>query len=356
MPLESGNSPAVVSRNISELTHHGSRSRPHAQIVAIALSNADRHPHRADGGNAEPATDQTAHSNLREIYQEVNGPRPLGDFVPWNSLTDSSSAIRGELKTKVHPGFSAGGIGHAYHPMPITGIGANLSSGHEGGGGIGTSPSTQTPFWTRSAAHEMTAQPHGIGKFAAGGSPMSSADSPWWERQDARIADTPFNGGLIGGSGAGRTDRIPLSVGNDSHIITSDVIGAMGQGNTASGARILTAALRTGPMGIPLQPGIRGHGPPAPPHVAQTADIADPLARGGTPERTPILAASGEYCIPRDDWVGRDELDGKLYMHRGVCSLGGGDCNKGHDLLDKMMKNVREDNIKWLQHAPPPKR
>lgn len=52
MPLEPGSSNAVVSRNISELTHHGSRPRPHAQIVAIALHNADKYKHRAAGGLA----------------------------------------------------------------------------------------------------------------------------------------------------------------------------------------------------------------------------------------------------------------------------------------------------------------
>ena len=40
MPLAPGNSRAAISGNISELTHHGSRPRSHAQIIAIALSNA----------------------------------------------------------------------------------------------------------------------------------------------------------------------------------------------------------------------------------------------------------------------------------------------------------------------------
>ena len=49
MPLLPGK--ANIGRNISELTHHGSRPRSHQQIVAIALANADRHP-RTDGGAA----------------------------------------------------------------------------------------------------------------------------------------------------------------------------------------------------------------------------------------------------------------------------------------------------------------
>lgn len=50
MPLLPGKSRSTISANISELTHHGSRPRSHAQIVAIALSNADKHPKAAAGG------------------------------------------------------------------------------------------------------------------------------------------------------------------------------------------------------------------------------------------------------------------------------------------------------------------
>jgi hypothetical protein len=42
VPLKSGSSRETISRNISELTHHGSRRRSHRQIVAIALANARR--------------------------------------------------------------------------------------------------------------------------------------------------------------------------------------------------------------------------------------------------------------------------------------------------------------------------
>lgn len=48
MPLKSGSSQQVVSGNISELVHSG---RPQRQAIAIALSNARRHP-RAMGGLA----------------------------------------------------------------------------------------------------------------------------------------------------------------------------------------------------------------------------------------------------------------------------------------------------------------
>ena len=45
MPLKPGSDPATISSNIDELTHHGSRPRGHAQIVAIALHNADASKH-----------------------------------------------------------------------------------------------------------------------------------------------------------------------------------------------------------------------------------------------------------------------------------------------------------------------
>jgi len=51
MPLESGSSQKVISHNISELTHHGSRPRSHEQIVAIALSNARKTGHMSHQQN-----------------------------------------------------------------------------------------------------------------------------------------------------------------------------------------------------------------------------------------------------------------------------------------------------------------
>lgn len=71
MPLLPGRK--NISRNISELTHHGSRPRSHAQIVAIALSEADRHP-RANGGSA--AVDAAV-----RITRAAGGRSPYGFTV-----------------------------------------------------------------------------------------------------------------------------------------------------------------------------------------------------------------------------------------------------------------------------------
>ena len=238
MPMAPGSDQATISRNIDELTHHGSRPRSHAQIVAIALSNADKHPGHAFGGG-------------------IGSPHKV-DILPQPKIA-------------------------AFHPPKII------------------TPSQGTPFWTRSAAHEMDqpvktkfAKGGGIGHMADGG--YSSADDPWFERSEARaIVDQPMHSGLIPGAGAGRTDRLPLAVGSNSHIVPADAVSGAGQGNTANGVAAWQAAIHGGPYGVPLPKEVHGHGPPSPPHVS-TAQLG--FAAGGEHhEKTPILAAPGEMVI-----------------------------------------------------------
>lgn len=235
------------------------------------------------------------------------------------------------------------------HPLTVRGIGK---------GGMGAapkmmSPSQGTPWWSRSDARQIDKPMSGIGHFAAGGNSMSmSTDSPWTERADARIiSDIPMSSGLIGGSGAGRTDRIPLNVPNNSHVIPSDVTSALGQGTTAHGGKILEGALGggTGPYGTAIPQEVKGHGPPAPPHVSQSLNAA----KGGrTHEKTSILAASGEYLVPPE----QVEALGHRGIEAGKCKNGESAMDCGHRLIDEMIHNVREFQIRWLKSAPPPKR
>lgn len=94
MPLQSGSGQKVISDNIHELTHHGSRPRSHDQIVAIALSNADRHP-RANGGLAAAATPRLA----------------PGGFTPANSTWAAHQAERSLEHEQFHPKGLFGGDG-----------------------------------------------------------------------------------------------------------------------------------------------------------------------------------------------------------------------------------------------------
>lgn len=293
MPLLPGRE--NIGRNITELREHGSRPRSERQILAIALSEADRHPRRAFGGG-------------------------IGHI-------------------------EGGGIGAVHMPHIAVHKPQQIS------------PSQGAPWWTRSAAREMTTgstggHPH----FEVGGEPMSMA-SPWWERQDARqIEDIPHGGGLINSAGAGRTDRLPLVVGSDSHVMPADTVSGLGQGNSLAGARILQAALRTGPWGTALPHEARGHGPPAPPHLSATApgggSQVTGAADGGRQGTTSILAAGGEVVVPPEDV----EALGRRGIAQGLNKRDESAMDLGHRLLDELIHRVRKFNIDWLKHAPPPKK
>lgn len=92
MPLAPGSSRAVISKNIDELTHHGSRERPHDQIVAIALHNADKYQHRAVGG---------------------------GLSMPSPSFSDRGAARELQMGDTFHPGgLFTGGAGGRTDQLP----------------------------------------------------------------------------------------------------------------------------------------------------------------------------------------------------------------------------------------------
>ncbi len=94
MPLLPGK--ANVGANIKELTEHGSRPRSHAQIVAIALSNADKHP-RAKGGVAEHAV-RLAHVAARK--KMASGGEMLPE-IPYFERQEARNLSAGD---QVHPG------------------------------------------------------------------------------------------------------------------------------------------------------------------------------------------------------------------------------------------------------------
>jgi hypothetical protein len=249
MPLAKGFAPSVVSKNIHELTHHGSRPRPHDQIVAIALSEADksRREHAAFGGG-----------------MGMMGGGMGGGYNPMLSY-EERSAIRGEMSDQFHPT------------------------------------------------------------------------------------------GLIGGAGAGRTDRLPLSVAAESHIIPSDVVSSLGQGTTANGAAILNGIIKggVGPYGVAMPRGARGSGVPRPPAAPK---IVKGLAKGGeTPDEpegvSHILAASGEFVVDRSD-VARIGAR----QRRAGLSKARTDLRAGHQALDDLILRVRKHTLRWLKNAPRPRK
>jgi hypothetical protein len=173
------------------------------------------------------------------------------------------------------------------------------------GGGL-LSPATETPYFARSAEREL-------------------------------IANEQYHpGGFVNSAVAGRTDRLPLAVGTDSHVLPADVVSGAGQGNSLAGAHILSAALKIGPYGTDPMRGARGSGPPRPPSLP--SDMR-PFAKGGNPPAR-ILAAGGELIVP---------------PHR-VYEIGGGNMKRGHERLDEMIRRIRKHAAEFLKHAPAPKR
>lgn len=296
MPLLPGKE--NISRNISELTHHGSRERSHRQIVAIALANADRHPHKAGGGGI---------------------------------------------------GFAGGGFAKppAFHLMPPVHALAPVPKPE--------SPSMGTPSWTRSTmrmdspAHMRFAR-GGIGEYVefgghehmAGGGDDGAVAGPV-------IPDEAMHSGLIGGVGGGRTDRTPLSVPSGAHVVPADAVSGLGQGASHNGAALWAAAIRGGPWGVPVPATHGGHGPPSAPHAA--AQQTQTMAEGGE-ARTSILAASGEVVVAPEDV----EAIGERAIRDGRAKRGESAADVGHRLIDEAIDRVRKFNISWLRAAPPPKK
>jgi len=138
--------------------------------------------------------------------------------------------------------------------------------------------------------------------------------------------------GLFQGSASGRSDTVNATVPSGAYMIPADVVSALGDGNTESGAKVLDGL-------IPM------NGDEAP-----QGGITAGLAKGGIvrpePQKggiagnpTPIKASNGEYLVspPR------------------VAALGGGDINHGHDILDEFVQEVRQKNATKLKKLPKPR-
>ena len=136
---------------------------------------------------------------------------------------------------------------------------------------------------------------------------------------------------------AGRTDHLPMHVPSGSYVIPADIISAMGEGNTMAGFRVAKTIFSKLPemggqpgLGIPSAEGMPG----------QSAELGMPgKAEGGKVQAVPIVAAGGEYVISPDE----------------VTSLGKGDMDLGHEILDSFVKGMRQKTIDTLRKLPGPK-
>lgn len=159
--------------------------------------------------------------------------------------------------------------------------------------------------------------------------------SPIWEAHQASRElqhDTFHPGGLFGGSGAGRTDRLPHAVAADSFVVPADVVSGLGQGSTLAGAKIMDGILSSGPFGTPLPRGRRADG----------GSTGDGISH--------VMVASGEYNVPRDKVA---ELGNR--MRRAKKSTKRTDLEAGHKALRGLVEKVRSAQKKFLATAPKPK-
>lgn len=147
---------------------------------------------------------------------------------------------------------------------------------------------------------------------ATGGivSPLTKNDVPDQSAKDPRAHIGPINAPV-----AGRTDHLNMHVPAGSYVIPADIVSSLGEGNTVVGLKVLDSLCHD--------------------HTGKSIGSSN----GSPSSLAPIVAAGGEYVIPPSV----------------VTSLGGGDINAGHDLLDDTVLLARKDLIKTLQKLPGPK-
>jgi hypothetical protein len=150
--------------------------------------------------------------------------------------------------------------------------------------------------------------------------------------------------GFIHSNLAGRTDRIPMTVAADSHIIPADAVSGAGQGNSLAGAHIWASLLGMGPHGTALPPVHLGKGPPASPHAHHH------YADGGTGV-SKIIAAGGEIVVPPSTVrrIGMRAHSGGKFTKYDVMKA-------GHEMIDHMIGIFRKHTIEFLKNAPEPKK
>lgn len=304
MPLQHGSSRGVVSSNISELVHSG---RPQKQAVAIALSEARRHP-RARGGI---------------VGYDMGGATPGLFPSPQTEdpLEQQSIKQLQQLPTEKLQELAASGVAG-----PQSGLVQRvLQSRH-------MQPSMGMPT-----------QPQQPGAIPT----MQSGGVPDWEESSKLAAHTGHaTTGFIHSTVPGRTDLINAQPPVGSYVIPADVISGIGEGNSLAGAAFIQHALGSGPFGMPLPPRRGGGvGIPRPPPRFTEPLLGPAAARGGrTKEKegdpTPILAAGGEYVVSPDV----------------VRAWGGGNLKKGHDVLDAWVVRKRREIAKEMLKLPPPKK
>ena len=200
-------------------------------------------------------------------------------------------------------------------------------SGKKGGGAVNEPMRTAaiSPFHNELLEIAQPPEGHISGKipgYAAGGVPGAP---PWYVRSEAHSMG---HMGPIQGITGGRADLVPKTVRGGSYILPADVVSAAGQGNSAAGMNRFNQLFKMGPYGASA------------PHIG---GVKPHFAAGGTAgagEPVDIAASDGEFAVPPEK----------------VAEVGKGHLESGHNILDQMVKNIRQHTIKTLRKMKPPKK
>jgi hypothetical protein len=145
---------------------------------------------------------------------------------------------------------------------------------------------------------------------------LTNLDVPDRAAHDSRAHVGPIHAAV-----AGRTDHLNMHVPAGSYVIPADIVSALGEGNTDAGLDVLDSLCHD--------------------HNSNSGNMrskSDKNSNDGS--LAPIVAAGGEYVIPPSV----------------VTSLGSGDIDDGHNLLDDFVVLARKDLIKTLSKLPGPKK
>lgn len=135
----------------------------------------------------------------------------------------------------------------------------------------------------------------------------------------------------------GRTDRHDMNVASGSYVLPSETVSHLGENNTLAG---LEKIKQMGPHGLrrmvracggAAQVVSKHHGRRAAGGGVQSDSVGKPI---------PVVTAGGEHVLP-PDWV---------------ATIGDGDMELGHRLLDNFVLENRKKHINTLKALKPPAR
>lgn len=161
--------------------------------------------------------------------------------------------------------------------------------------------------------------------------PPAVAHVPWRVKTSTPTAIRNVTGPLIGVT-PGRSDKLPMTVPNGSHVLPADTVAALGDGNSMSGHHVLKSMF---PRSSTTASGALGGSSKA---GHPFGSRGRRFAKGGHADEVDVNVSDGEFIIHPED----------------VLRIGKGDAKRGHEILDKFILHVRKHYQNKLKKLPGP--